>query len=164
MPSSVARVASAAASLAAVARSRVGAIDRRSSRTVVAGCSAVPTSWCITPSCPSMLIVPAVGVSSPVISRRSVVLPTPFAPTSATRSPLPIVKLMSSSSSSPLGSRHSRWLTEIAPIRSRPSDRAHQMALITAQGVRRPRLHVQSRCEPGFRAIRQRAQHRRTRP
>ena len=48
-------------------------------------------------------MVPVVTVTSPPISRSSVLLPTPLAPTSATRSPLPTVKLTSRSSSAPPG-------------------------------------------------------------
>ena len=63
-----------------------------------------------------MAIVPVVGASSPAISRSSVDLPTPLAPTSATRSPLPTVKLTSRSSSAPPGRRQPTWLTWIDPI------------------------------------------------
>ncbi len=63
-----------------------------------------------------MAIVPVVGASSPAISRSSVVLPTPLAPTRATRSPLPTVKLTSRSSSAPPGRRQPTWLTWIDPI------------------------------------------------
>ena len=42
-------------------------------------------------SCPSNTIIPAVGCNKPEIAFKVVVLPAPFAPMSATSSPLPTV-------------------------------------------------------------------------
>src|SRR5215213_1288634 len=75
----------------------------------------MPTSWRITPTRPSIVIVPAVGVSSPATRRMSVDFPTPLAPTSAARSPSPTLKLTSARRSAPPGSRQPRWLTWIEP-------------------------------------------------
>jgi hypothetical protein len=86
---------------------------------VRAGWLAVPTSWCITPICPSIVIVPVLGRVSPVISFSNVVLPTPFAPMMAVRSPLPTRNPTSWKSSSPPGRRQARWLTVIAPTGER---------------------------------------------
>ena len=61
---------------------------RSRSRTVRCS-SRQPTSWRITRSRPSTCTLPSSTGTSPVIARNSVVLPAPFAPTSATCSPAP---------------------------------------------------------------------------
>ena len=76
----------------------------------------MPTSWRITPTRPSIEIVPAVGLSSPIRTRSSVDLPTPLAPINATRSPLPTENEMSRNSSSPLGNFQLSCDTWIDPI------------------------------------------------
>ena len=52
---------------------------------------------------------------SPHTIRTSVDFPTPLAPTSATRSPLPTAKLTSRISSTPLGNFQPTWLIWIDP-------------------------------------------------
>ena len=61
---------------------------------LIAGC--VPTI-----GCPSIAIAPALGWSSPAVSRSSVVLPQPEPPSSATISPLCATMCMPRSASVP---------------------------------------------------------------
>ncbi len=61
-------------------------------------------NWRITPSRPPTTTLPRSGSSSRAISRSSVVLPVPFAPTRATFWPSPTRKEASSSSTRPPGS------------------------------------------------------------
>ncbi len=72
-----------------------------SSATVV---DPAPTIWRITPSPPERVTAPSCGTRSPVMIRSSVVLPAPFAPTSATFAPSPTRKETSSRSTRPSGS------------------------------------------------------------
>ena len=60
-------------------------------------------NWRMTPTPPERVIVPVCGGSSPAISRSSVVLPVPLAPTSAAFAPSPTRKLAPSSSTRPSG-------------------------------------------------------------
>ena len=58
----------------------------------------------ITPSPPLAVTVPDCGVTSPAMSRISVVFPEPFGPTSAATVPSPTRNEASSSSTRPSGS------------------------------------------------------------
>ena len=120
---------SAASSVTPAARSATGAASVRAWRTV-AGWRAVPTSWRMMPSRPSTFTVPAGARSSPAMSRSSVVLPTPLAPTSAAWSRSPTRNETSSRSCRPPGRVHERWLTWMLPTRAPPYD----------PGVRRARV------------------------
>ena len=96
--------------------------SRSMSRTVRPS-SRQPTSWRITRSRPSTWTLPASGAWSPAMTRNSVVLPAPLAPTSATCSPSPTPKLTSWSSSTPPGVRHATPFTSIAPTVEDATDR-----------------------------------------
>ena len=132
----------------------------RRSRTVVSS-PAMPTSWRITPTWPSIEMVPDVGWISPLSRRRTVVLPTPLAPTSATRSPSPTWNDTSSSRVAPPGRRHPRWLTWMDPTSGRgyvhPSAeragvcaRARETATaVAARGSGLYALGTQERCQSG---------------
>ncbi len=108
----------ASSSRCAASTIRAGDSDSRSDRTVSPRVRrAIPTSCRITPSRPSIDTVPLVAVCSPVRIRSSDDLPTPFAPTSATRSPFPTENETSRNSSSPLGSFHPSpeiWIEDTA--------------------------------------------------
>ena len=103
---------SQASTAAAACRTRGG--ETESSRSATVGGPASPaagsvespcaTIWRITPSPPDRVIAPACGTRSPVTMRSSVVLPAPFAPTSATFAPSPTRNDTSSSSTRPSGS------------------------------------------------------------
>src|SRR4051812_23799524 len=87
----------------AASRTRGGLTLSSRSATVASGPSPAPTIWRITPSPPLRVTTPAVGASSPVMMRSSVVLPAPLAPTRATFAPSPTRNDTSSSSTRPSG-------------------------------------------------------------
>ena len=68
-------------------------------------------NWRMTPTPPVRATVPAAGGRSPAIMRSSVVLPVPFAPTSAVLAPSPTRKLTSSNSTRPSGSTQDSFWT-----------------------------------------------------
>ena len=81
-----------------------------------------PINCRITPSPPLEVTVPDCGITSPAMSRISVVLPAPFGPTSAATVPSPTRKEASSSSTRPSGSACCTCATSTCPtlIPSRP--------------------------------------------
>ena len=96
-------IASSAASTAAAAcRIRGCATETSRSRTVRSS-RTEPTNCGITPSPPLTVTAPPCGCSSPAISRSSVVLPAPLAPTNATDAPSPTRKDTSPSRTLPSG-------------------------------------------------------------
>src|SRR4051794_12725712 len=96
------RTISLACSSSHAVRSAGGASWTRNSCTVVAS-RTEPMNCRMTPTPPTRETVPRCGVSSPAIMRSSVVLPAPFAPTSAALTPSPTRKATSLSSSRPSG-------------------------------------------------------------
>ncbi len=62
-----------------------------------------PMNWRMTPRPPVRATDPASGTRSPEMIRSSVVLPAPFSPTSAARTPSPTRNDTSSSSTRPSG-------------------------------------------------------------
>ncbi|CAM5246432.1 hypothetical protein SALBM135S_03517 [Streptomyces alboniger] len=100
--STVMILCSAASTAFAASRILGCATETSRSRTVLSS-RTEPTNCGITPSPPLTLTLPPCGWSSPEISRSSVVLPAPFAPTRATTEPSPTRKETSPSSARPSG-------------------------------------------------------------
>ena len=96
---------SALSSLAAACWIASGATPSSRSRTVEES-RTEPTNWRITPSPPDREMLPLCGFRSPAMILVSVVLPDPFAPTSATLAPSPTRNVMSSSNTRPSGNSY----------------------------------------------------------
>lgn len=96
------RASSSASTASAAAAIRGGESENSRSRTVDSS-RMLPMNCRITPSPPERDTVPSCASSSPEMMRVRVVLPDPFAPTSATTAPSPTRNEMSVSSGRPSG-------------------------------------------------------------
>ena len=105
--STVMIASSAASSSRAAARIDASARSARTARTVRSS-STRPIIWSITPSPPDRDTVPSCGARSPATIRRSVVLPAPFGPTSATFAPSPTRRSTDVRSALPSGRKYER--------------------------------------------------------